>query len=205
MYGVIRQYRVDSSIVDETIRRAGEEFAALISNSPGFVSYTMLDAGAEGLITLSTFEDEARAEESVKMAGTWIKENLDDLLHVAPQVTRGQFSIRNVPEAGQQAYFVLRRYKFDPSQVEEIIRRVSTGLAPLLSKARGFAGYGVVDAGEGVVVSISAFSDQAAAETSNKMALGWIKTNLAELAPKVPSVITAEAKVRRSKAVAGAR
>jgi hypothetical protein len=202
MYGVIRQYKVDPSAIDEIIQRASDGFVPLVSRAPGFASYTILDAGAEGLITLSTFEDQAGADESVRLAASWIKDNLATLLPSPPQVTSGRFAIRNVPETGHFGTFVLRRYTFDPSQVEEITQRVSEGLVPLLSKAAGFAGYGVLDAGQGVIVSLSAFADRATAEAANKMALGWVHTNLAGLLPNPPEVITAEVKARKAKALA---
>jgi hypothetical protein len=202
MYGVIRQYKVDPSAIDEIIHRANEGFVPLVGRAPGFVSYSLMDAGAEGLITLSTFEDQAGAEESVRMAASWIKDHLATLLPTPPQVTSGRFSIRNVRETGHFGTCVLRRYTFEPRHVEEITQRVNAGLVPLLSTAPGFAGYGVLDAGNGVVVSLSAFADRATADAAHAMALGWVHTNLAELVPNPPEVITAEVKARKAQAVA---
>src|SRR5690348_8370652 len=128
MHGVIRQYKVDPSQIEEIVSRARSGFVPLVSSAPGFVSYTMADAGTAGLITISTFEDQAGADESVRMAASWIKNNLAALLPNPPQVTSGPLTIRNVKENGQFGYGVMRRYTFDPGDVEEVTRRVREGL-----------------------------------------------------------------------------
>ena len=148
MYGVLRQYKADPGSIDEIVRRAEAGFVPLISAAPGFVSYMMADLGQQGLLTLSTFDDQAGAEESVRIAAGWVKENLATLLPDAPKVTRGIYPIRQVKESAQFGYGVVRRYTFAPGDVAEIVQRVTAGLVPLLSQAQGFAAYSVIDAGK---------------------------------------------------------
>lgn len=200
MHGVIRQYKVDPSQVEEIVSRARSGFVPLISSAPGFVSYTIADAGTAGLITVGTFEDQAGADESVRMAASWIKNNLAALLPNPPQVTSGTLTIRNVKENGQFGYGVMRRYTFDPGDVEEVTRRVREGLVPLITASPGFASYSVLDAGDGKIVSLSAFADRASAEASNKRSLDWVQENLGGFVPNPPEVITAEIKVRTARA-----
>jgi heme-degrading monooxygenase HmoA len=200
MHVVIRQYTVDSNATEEIVRRAREGFVPLISSAPGFVSYTIVDAGADGLITVSVFEDRAGAEESVRMAANWVRESLASLLPNPPQVTVGEVSIREVRENVQAGYGVMRRYKFNPGDVAEVTRRVREGLVPQITSAPGFAIYTVLDAGEGVVVSLSAFTDRAAAEASTQQALAWVRDHLEPFHPQPPQVISGEIKVRAARA-----
>src|SRR5919204_1933044 len=202
MHVVIRQYKVDSNATEEIVRRAREGFVPLISSAPGFVSYTMVDAGADGLITVSIFEDRAGAEESVRMAANWSRETLASLLPNPPQVTIGEVSIREIKENVRPGYGVMRRYKFNPGDVAEVTRRVREGLVPQITSAPGFGIYTVLDAGEGVVVSLSAFTDRASAEASTQQALAWAREHLGSFHPQPPQVISGEIKVREARSAA---
>ena len=200
MHVVLRQYTVDSNATEDIVRRAREDFVPLISSAPGFVSYTIVDAGTDGLLTVSIFEDRAGAEESVRMAATWVRESLASLLPNPPQVTIGAVSIREIKENVRPSYGVMRRYKFNPGDVAEVTRRVREGLVPQITSAPGFAIYTVLDAGEGVVVSLSAFTDRASAEASTQQALAWAREHLGSFHPQPPQVISGEIKVRAARA-----
>jgi len=98
-------------------------------------------------------------------------------------------------------YASVRRYEgVAPSSVDEIVRLVGEegGFASILSKAPGFIAYYAVDAGDGVVASISVFEDQTGAEESNKMAAGWVKENLATHLPNPPQITAGEARVHKT-------
>jgi hypothetical protein len=199
MHVVIRHHTVDSTATEEIVRRAREGFAPLISTVPGFVAYAMVDAGAEGLLTASVFEDRAGAEESVRMAATWIRENLASLLPNPPQVTIGEVAIREVKENVQPGYLVMRRYTFNPGDVAEVTRLVREGLVPQITSAPGFGIYTVLDAGEGVVVALSLFTDRAAAEASTQQTLAWVRDHLGSFHPQPPEVISGEIRVRAAR------
>ena len=95
-------------------------------------------------------------------------------------------------------YASVRRYKMEPGSVEELMRRVEEGFVPIISKGPGFVAYYVLDAGDGVVASISVFEDQAGAEESNRMAADWVKENLASLLPNPPEVTAGEVMVHKA-------
>jgi len=199
MYGVIRQYKVDSSQVEEIVRRIGEGFVPLITSAAGFVSYFVVDTGTSGFFTTGIFEDQAMAEESVKMAATWVKDNLAKQLPDPPQITSGQITLRQVIEDAGFGFCVMRRYSnVDSSHTEAITRLVRDGLLPMISTMAGFAGYVLLETGNGVLVSLSAFADQSSCEASNRSSLEWVKQNLADLLPSSPEVITGEIKLRKS-------
>lgn len=205
MYGVLRQYKADPGSIDEIVRRATAGFVPLMSAAPGFVSYTMVDLGPAGLLTHSTFEDQAGAEESVGMAASWVKENLATLLPEAPQVTSGPYPIRQVNADAHFGYGVMRRYTVAPGDVAEITQRVTAGLVPILSGAPGFASYAVIDAGNGVVVSLSAFADQATADAATETTRQWVMDNLADLAPTPPTITAGPMRLRHATVAAAAR
>ncbi len=96
-------------------------------------------------------------------------------------------------------YASVRWYEMDdPAAVDEAMRRVEEGFVPIISKAPGFIAYYALDAGDGVVASISIFTDQAGAEESNAVAEEWVMENLASLVPNPPDITTGEVKVHKT-------
>lgn len=94
-------------------------------------------------------------------------------------------------------YISVRRYKMEPGSVDELMRRVNEGFVPIISKGPGFKAYYALNAGAGVVASISIFETQAGAEESNKMAADWVKQNIAPLLPTPPEVTAGEVGVHK--------
>ena len=84
-------------------------------------------------------------------------------------------------------YTVIRRYEGLPDAAE-VAKRATEEFAPMLSERPGFQGYWVVDAGGGVLASISVFETQAQAEDSTRAAADWVKERLAGLVPDAPEV-----------------
>ncbi|MQS16622.1 hypothetical protein F7Q99_31660 [Streptomyces kaniharaensis] len=84
-------------------------------------------------------------------------------------------------------YAAVRRYEgvTDPAEAG---RRVAEGFVPLLRQVPGFVAYYWVDAGDGVMVSTSVFSEQAGAEESIQRAADFVRDNLTSLLPNPPQV-----------------
>lgn len=117
-------------------------------------------------------------------------------------------------------YVAIRRYDgIAPDAVDEFVRRVTAessptssvaappadwaitewGFAPLVSRTPGFEAYYLVDAGEGVIVSISVFADRAGAETSTREAADWVSGHLADLVQQPTEVLTGEVAAYRTR------
>src|SRR5207244_2342775 len=98
--------------------------------------------------------------------------------------------------SGAVAHTVIRRYKVDPGNVDEIISRAKQGFVPLISKAPGFRRYTMADAGGGELLTISTFETRQAALDSVRLAADWVKENLASLVPNPPEVTEGAVRVR---------
>jgi hypothetical protein len=92
-FGVLRVYKVNPSSLAEIVRRAEEGFVPLITKAPGFVRYSIIDAGSGTVATTSAFETREQAEGSVRLAADWIKQNLSSLLPNPPEVTTGEIKV----------------------------------------------------------------------------------------------------------------
>jgi quinol monooxygenase YgiN len=89
MYAAVRRYE---GVTDpaEAGRQVSEGFVPLIRQVPGFVAYYWIDAGNGVMVSTSVFEDQAGAEESIKRAADFVRENLAPLLPNPPQITAGE-------------------------------------------------------------------------------------------------------------------
>lgn len=96
------------------------------------------------------------------------------------------------------AYVSIRRYE-GVKNVDEVIRVVQEGFVPIISSSPGYIAYYAVDAGDGVVASISVFENQAGMEASNRKAADWVKANLASLLPGAPQITAGEERVSHQK------
>jgi hypothetical protein len=92
-HGVLRIYKVSPSSVEEIVRRAEEGFVPLISKAPGFVRYSIIDLGNGNLASTSAFETREGAENSVRLAADWIKQNLSALVPNPPEVVAAQIKV----------------------------------------------------------------------------------------------------------------
>jgi hypothetical protein len=89
-------------------------------------------------------------------------------------------------------HIAIRRYLVDPGSVEEITRGAEEGFIPSIKAASGFLAYYVVDAGDGVVATVSVFETREGAEDSIRMAADWIRQNMASLLPNPPEITAGE-------------
>ena len=87
-------------------------------------------------------------------------------------------------------YATVRRYEgIDKVRSEEITRKVDQSLLPSLSELPGFGGYYLIDAGEGVLASVSLFENAKEAHESTRIAARWVREEKLEAAlPNTPKI-----------------
>jgi quinol monooxygenase YgiN len=95
-------------------------------------------------------------------------------------------------------FTTIRQYRCEPSVAEEIARRVDLGFADEMAKQPGFAGYEVVDCGDGTVFTISVFEDEDAAESSSGLAAAFVGRELSDLDIERVNAWTGELRVNRA-------
>ena len=88
MWGAVRRYE---GITDPTEagRLVDQSFVPLLEQVPGFVAYYWIDAGDGVMASLSVYENQGGADESVRIAHDWVRENAATLIPNPPQVTEG--------------------------------------------------------------------------------------------------------------------
>jgi len=99
-------------------------------------------------------------------------------------------------------YATVRRYQLGSGSrgegaIREVVHRCDERLLPVLGGVDGFTGYYVVDAGDGIIATISIFDHQAGAEEGNRVAQQFWKENLAGLLQANPQVTSGRALVHK--------
>ena len=84
----------------------------------------------------------------------------------------------------------IRRYDgVDQNRKVELTNKVTENLVPKLEKLPGFAGYFLIDAGNGIFSSLSVFETPEQSMESSKFVATWIRDeNLSTLVPNEPKI-----------------
>ena len=82
---------------------------------------------------------------------------------------------------------VIRRYQ-GVVNADEVARRAVEEFAPQLRDQPGFQGYWVIDAGGGVLATITVFESEELAAESTAAAATWVQENMPNLVPNAPQV-----------------
>ena len=95
-YLAIRQYQLAPGHTMEELATLVESgFMPILQQVPGFLEYFLAETG-EGVISISTFMDQAGAEESTRRAADWIQQNLTGFFTGPPTVTTGSVWLHDV-------------------------------------------------------------------------------------------------------------
>jgi hypothetical protein len=98
----------------------------------------------------------------------------------------------------------IRRYEgVDAARTNEVVERVNETLVPQLRELPGFSGYYVIDAGNGVISSVSLFETGEQAEESTKLVAAWISDeNLETAIPNAPMITSGKVVAHSDRMVA---
>src|SRR3990172_12666922 len=104
------------------------------------------------------------------------------------------------PERGTKEHHMfatIRRYDgVDQNRTVELTRKVNETLVPKLEKLSGFAGYYLIEAGNGVFSSLSLFETPEQSKESTKIVATWIRDE------KLDTMIPNEPKITSGRVVA---
>lgn len=88
MYAVIRRYTFDANAANEINTKVRDSFLPLLKKVPGFVAYYWLNMDGNVGASLSVYADRKGAEESVRLARQYVKDELSSILG-APEIIEG--------------------------------------------------------------------------------------------------------------------
>jgi hypothetical protein len=94
----------------------------------------------------------------------------------------------------------IRRYEgVDQARTNEVVGKVNETLMPKLRTLPGFAGYYLVESGNGVLSSLGLFETAEQAEESSKLVSKWINDErLSDAIPSSPKITSGKVVARSS-------
>jgi hypothetical protein len=100
----------------------------------------------------------------------------------------------------------VRRYEgVDQGRTDELAKKVGQNLVPRLSKLPGFSGYYLIEAGNGIMTSISLFDTPAHADESSKFVASWVRDERLDSAlPNPPKITSGEVVAHKTNGVTAA-
>ena len=103
MHASIRRYEsIDQSRKSEVLKKVDENLVPTLSELPGFNGYSLVDAGNGVMTSVSFFDTAAQAEESTRVAGSWLREQkLETALPSPPKITSGNVVVHKTRELVQ--------------------------------------------------------------------------------------------------------
>ena len=95
MHATIRRYEgVDKSRTDELAKKVDESLAPKLSKLPGFAGYYLFEVGDGVMSSIGFFDTSAQADESSRVASTWLREeSLETALPNPPKITGGEVMV----------------------------------------------------------------------------------------------------------------
>ena len=91
MHAIIRRYDgVDQNRTAELTGKVNETLVPQLSKMQGFKGYYLIEAGNGIISSLGLFETPEQADESTKLAASWVRsENLETAFPNPPKITSG--------------------------------------------------------------------------------------------------------------------
>ena len=88
MHAVVRRWSNSSALADVMSSRC-QEVETLLRGVPGFVAYYAVRDGDQ-VATITVCDDQVGTQESTRLAGEWVKQNVSGSLPGAPEITEGE-------------------------------------------------------------------------------------------------------------------
>ena len=91
-------------------------------------------------------------------------------------------------------FATIRRYDvIDQTRIGELVKKTDETFLPSLTELPGFSGYSLLEAGDGVLSSISYFDTSEHADESTRLASNWVREQkLDKVLPNAPKITTGE-------------
>jgi hypothetical protein len=103
MHVTIRRYEsIDQSRKSEILKKSEDNLVPKLSELPGFNGYSLIDAGNGVMTSVGFFDTAAQADESTRVAGSWLREaKLETALPTPPKITTGPVVVNKTRELVQ--------------------------------------------------------------------------------------------------------
>ena len=95
-------------------------------------------------------------------------------------------------------FTVVRRYRLDDGDMDEVMHRVDTDFADPLSREPGFVAYEAIRIGPNGLLTVTTFRDEDGCERSTKMAADFVRDELSHMTVTREDATSGEVAVSRA-------
>ena len=97
-------------------------------------------------------------------------------------------------------FATIRRYDvIDQTRIDELVKKTDETFLPSLIELPGFSSFSLLEAGNGVMSSISYFDTSEHADESTRLASNWVREqNLEKVLPVAPKITSGEVVVHKT-------
>ena len=96
-------------------------------------------------------------------------------------------------------FATIRRYEsIDQARIGELVKKTDETFLPSLTELPGFSGYSLLEAGDGVLSSISYFDTPEHADESTRLASNWVLEQKLETVLTAPKITSGEVVVHKA-------
>ena len=196
MYCVVRQYKMKPvEDLDKLIDLIRDGFLPIITKAPGYVGYSVARSAEGDLVTTGFFQDRAGADESVRLAADWVRDNMSWAVDGPPKVTEGEIRLQE-RRGGEPTYGLLRRGKVQPGKLNETVDFMRGTFVPMFAELPGFVSLSMTEVGPDEFMAISAWRDRGGAQEAARRANAFMQENAGHLIAGPPEMIEGEIKLR---------
>ena len=198
MYGVVRLYKMKSADrdVDKVVAAVRDSFLPIVTKVPGFASYTMALSESGELVTIGFFRERADADESTRLAGDWVRDNIMWAVEGLPKTEGGEVRLQE-RLGGDVSYGTVRRWKLQPGKMNEALFLFRSQLLPLLSSTPGFVNVAILESGPDEFLSLGAWRDRASAQEATRHLMTFIQEHAGDVVVGPPVMLDGEVLLRR--------
>ena len=196
MVCVVRRYKMKPvDDFDQLIDRVRDGFLPIVMKAPGYVGYSVARTTDGDLVTTGFFQDRAGAEESVRLAAGWVKENLASAVDGPPAIIEGEIQFHERRD-GEPAYGLLRRGKVQPGKFQGMVAFMRDKFVPMVSGVPGFVNMSISQVGPNEFMTLSTWRDRESAHEATRRATAYMQENAGHLVAGPPEMIEGELKLR---------
>ena len=196
MYCVVRQYKMKPvDDLDKLMDQIRNGFLPIVTKARGYVGYSVALTTEGDLVTTSFFADRAGADESVRLAADWVKENVGWAVDGPPKVTEGEVQFHE-RRGGEPAYGLLRRGKLQAGKFRETVEFMRGKFVPMLAELPGFVNMSMTQVGPDEFMTLSTWRDRESAHEATRLATAFMQENAGHLIDGPPEMIEGELKLR---------
>ena len=93
MYVSVRRYAGSHPGLFDEVASRRQDLEATMRQAPGFRAWYLVRTGA-GMMTITLCDEQAGADESVRLAAGWIRDNMPQLAPNPPEVSNGEVTLQ---------------------------------------------------------------------------------------------------------------